>query len=106
MAQVNAAIDEVLAGRNVLKGATDQGMASDPNGHWLGGRVYGQDQVYNDWGGGPGGHLGAQRFREDQQRQVSRDLLANASKAGMVEDHKLSAEVLTCVSHSRMHHQA
>ena len=83
MAKVSAAINEVLAGRNVLKGATDQGMASDPNGRWPGGRVYGQDQVYNDWGGGPGGHEGARRFREEQQRQVagaSRDLLGIAAK--------------------------
>jgi hypothetical protein len=69
-ASVNAAIDAVLAGRNVLRGATDQGMVSDPNGRWRGGRVYGLDQVYNDWGGGPGGHEGARRFREEQQRQV------------------------------------
>jgi hypothetical protein len=77
LAKISAAIDSVGNGRNVLKGATDQGMASDPNGRWLGGRVYGQDQVYNDWGGGPGGHEGARRFRESQQGQVNRDLLAN-----------------------------
>lgn len=69
-AQVNAAIDSVLAGRNVLRGATDQGMSTDPNGRWPGGRIYGLDQVYNDWGGGPGGHEGARRFREEQQAQV------------------------------------
>jgi hypothetical protein len=82
---VNAAIDAVLAGRNVLKGATDQGMTSDPNGRWPGGRVYGQDQVYNDWGGGPGGHAGAAHFREEQQRQV----LAGAAKThgASLRDH-------------------
>jgi hypothetical protein len=71
-AQINAAIDSVLEGRhNALRGATDQGMATDPNGRWPGGRVTGLDQIYNDWGGGPGGHAGAARFRERQQAAVN-----------------------------------
>ncbi len=87
MAQVNKAIDEVLAGRNVLRGATDQGMVSDPNGRWPGGRVYGQDQVYNDWGGGPGGHEGARRFREAQQRQVEQGGSSIALHGEMLRKH-------------------
>lgn len=73
-AQIDAAIDSVVVGgRNRLKGATDQGLPTDPNGRWMGGRVTGPgiDQVYNDWGGGPGGHAGAARFRIDQQRAVA-----------------------------------
>jgi hypothetical protein len=71
-AQINAAIDSVLEGRhNALRGATDQGLPTDPNGRWPGGRVTGLDQIYNDWGGGPGGHAGAARFRERQQAAVN-----------------------------------
>jgi hypothetical protein len=87
LASIMKTIDDVFdRGRNVLKGATDQGMASDPNGRWRGGiaRGPGIDQVYNDWGGGLG-HEGNRRWRENQQAHVNaeRDLLANARGAGM-----------------------
>jgi hypothetical protein len=85
MAAIMKSIDDVFdRGRNVLKGATDQGMVSDPNGRWQGGMVTGQDQVYNDWGGGLG-HAGNARWRLDQQAHVNaekRDLLTNEAKAG------------------------
>lgn len=74
MARMNAAIDAALAGSNTIKGATDQGMFSDPNGRWPGGRVIRGGQVFNDWGGshyGHGGHLGSQEFREMLQRGVA-----------------------------------
>jgi hypothetical protein len=75
MARMNAAIEAALNGSNLIKGATDQGMASDPNGRWPGGRVVRQ-QVFNDWGGGKSriwgsGHDGARRFREAQQAGVN-----------------------------------
>jgi hypothetical protein len=82
-AAVNAAIDAVLAGRNVLKGATDQGMVGDPNGKWLGGRVYGLDQVYNDWGGFRG-HEYSRQWREAQQREV---LAAAQHHGARLADH-------------------
>jgi len=58
------------AGTNLLGGATDQGSGRDPNVRHRGGRVIRYGETYNDWGGGPGGHSGAQRFREEQQRRV------------------------------------
>jgi hypothetical protein len=71
MARMNAAIDANLAGSNLLKGATDQGSGHDPNVNWPGGRIVRGGEVYNDWGGGRGGHEGARRFREAQQAQVN-----------------------------------
>jgi hypothetical protein len=75
-AAMDAAIDRVLAGSNILEGATDQGMPSDPNGRWQGGRKIIGGEVFNDWGGGPGGHAGAARFREAQQAQVLKSMTA------------------------------
>jgi hypothetical protein len=69
-AAMQAAIDQVLGGSNITEGATDQGMTTDPNGRWLGGRKIIGGEVFNDWGGGPGGHAGAARFREAQQARV------------------------------------
>lgn len=61
--QMNAAIDQALGGSNVIQGFTDQGLSTDPNGRWPGGlRLHGE--IFNDWGGGPGGHAGAQKWRE------------------------------------------
>ncbi len=70
MAQMNAAIDAVLRGSNLLLGATDQGSPGDPNAAWPGGRTVRYGEIYNDWGGGPGGHASAARWREEQQRHV------------------------------------
>ena len=69
-AKMDEAIDRVLRGSNEILGATDQGMPSDPNGRWPGGRMYYRGNVFNDWGGGPGGHEGARRYREMIQRGV------------------------------------
>ena len=72
--RVQDAIDSVWEGSNRLKGATDQGSAGDPNAHWQGGRILppgaSRGAIYNDWGGGPGGHEGARQFRLDQQRRI------------------------------------
>ena len=62
-ARMNAAIEAVLAGSNIIQGFTDQGLPTDPNGRWPGGlRIHGE--VFNDWGGGPNGHAGAKAWRE------------------------------------------
>ena len=75
--RLDAAVDRVLAGSNLLRGATDQGsknpagMRQAPNIDWQGGRL--QDpitkELYMDFGGGPGGHAGAQRWREQTQAE-------------------------------------
>lgn len=64
-------VDEALAGSNIIRGATDQGSGRDPNVQWQGGRMVINGEVFNDWGGGPGGHGGAARFREQQQARVA-----------------------------------
>jgi hypothetical protein len=76
MARMNAAINQALGGSDTIHGATDQGMFSDPNGRWPGGRTVIGGQVFNDWGGGPGGHAGAARWRE------AFEMMARASRAG------------------------
>lgn len=77
-ARLNKAIDTALAGSNTIRGATDQGLPTDPNGRWMGGRVERGGNIFNDWGGGPGGHEGARRFREKQQYFVNAAEIAAA----------------------------
>src|SRR4029077_18986559 len=62
------AMDAVWAGSNLLFGATDQGSGSDPNVGWQGDKIVRFGETYNDWGGGPGGHEGARRYREMIQK--------------------------------------
>lgn len=69
-ARLNAGLETALRGSNLLGGATDQGSHRDPNVGWRGGRVIRFGETYNDWGGGPGGHAGAERYRKQQQQRV------------------------------------
>lgn len=73
-AKMDTAIDAALAGSNEIKGATDQGLPTDPNGRWLGGRIYRGGNIFNDWGGGKWqgktGHAASQAYREDLMRHV------------------------------------
>lgn len=79
-AKYDRMIDNVLVkGNNVLEGRTDQGMPSDPNGMWgygtpLWKKIGGN--VFTDWGGGPGGHAGAARYREMIRRGTAGEIEA------------------------------
>lgn len=65
-----AAIDAVQNGSNVLGGATDQGMAGDPNSRNPSGRVTRYGEVYND-------HTPASaRWRQQIQQRVMQELQA------------------------------
>jgi len=58
MAKMNAAIDAALAGSDTIKGATDQGMVSDPNGRYILNHFHvwgkGHGNIYGDWNAGRG----------------------------------------------------
>jgi hypothetical protein len=61
------AINNVLAGSDIIRGHTDQGLPSDPGGKYeiahshvmIGGEVFG------DWGGGPESYAGAAAWRQN-----------------------------------------
>lgn len=71
--RMNRAIDEALGGSNLIRGATDQGLPTDPNGQWQEGRIVRGGNVFNDWGGGPGGHAGARAYRERTMQRVNQE---------------------------------
>jgi hypothetical protein len=61
--EMDTIIKRVMAGSDMIHGYTDQGLPSDPNGrHQPQLRIGGN--VYNDWGGGPMSHAGAEAWRE------------------------------------------
>jgi hypothetical protein len=80
-AKLNAGLETALRGSNLLGGATDQGIGTDPNVGWRGGRVIRFGETYNDWGGGPGGHDGAAMWRRQQQQRVRQE--QQQAKQGM-----------------------
>jgi hypothetical protein len=73
----------VFGGSNLIEGATDQGSGNDPNVHWQGGRKVRFGEVYNDFGGGPGGHEGARRYREMIQKGFREGVKAGVWKGGV-----------------------
>ena len=87
-ARLEAAIDAAISS-NLLKGATDQGSGVDPNVNWPGGRIKLHargGETYTDWGGGPGGHEGARKFREAQQAAIAH--------GGMIDDYQIASSAV------------
>jgi hypothetical protein len=73
-AYLQSGLDYVIGGSNRLQGATDQGMAGDPNAETTSGLILPPDgtkgAIYNDWGGWNGGVAGSAKWRQEQQAQV------------------------------------
>lgn len=81
MAKMNAAINSALAGSDTIKGSTDQGLVSDPNGSYILHHFHvwgaGHGNIYGDWNGG----RGTEAWRHWAEGHAGGDDNASASDA-------------------------
>lgn len=85
-ARMENAIQGVLNGSNLVRGYTDQGLPTDPNGSMRSAETA-RDHItrggneFTDWAGGPGGRAAARAYRERVQAGVAAEAAANAAAA-------------------------
>jgi hypothetical protein len=108
MAKMNASIDAALAGSDTIKGATDQGMVSDPNGRYILNHFHvwgkGHGNIYGDWNGG----RGTERWRHDFESHASEspsDAIASGGGQNVTINHTTKLDGRT-IAKSTSKHQA
>lgn len=99
-ARINSAIDSVVGGSNLLRGFTDQGLPTDPNG-WRLPHIFTGGNVFNDWNGGAmfgvGGASASAAYRQQLMAGVAREASAAPSAVASSSQGSLpsSESVLT-----------
>lgn len=92
-AKMDSAIDTVIAGSNVIHGATDQGLPSDPNGRNPSGRIMINGEVFNDIG-----IKGSKEYRENFEKEYQDEQLKIAEDNRKVAAAKAQANNKTTVA--------
>jgi hypothetical protein len=92
-ARMQAGVDAVVGGSDILKGYTDQGGLQDPNAGHRPRMVWPHGEVNNDWGGGefPGmGHAGAEKWRLEHQKHAREGIGSSHPDYGTLHDPELT----------------